>query len=86
MYKYSFYKLVNVKTILFRTIQFSIITQFSSIWSIDKTLPGATTLSQSEPGSDSKEGVLRIPQSSSMTGTSSSDCLVSYTGHTLRES
>ena len=30
------------------------------------------------PGSDSNEGVLRIPQSSSIIGTSPLDCLVSY--------
>ena len=29
---------LNVKTILFQAIQFSISTQFSSIWPIDKTL------------------------------------------------
>ena len=29
-------------------------------------------------GSNGNEGVLRIPQSSSITGTSLSDCLVSY--------
>ena len=49
------------------------------------TLSGANTLSQSGPGSDSNEGVLRIPQSSSITGTSPSDCLVSYPGHLLGE-
>ena len=31
-----------------------------------------------EPGSNGNEEVLRIPQSSSITGTSPSDCLVSY--------
>ena len=31
------------KTVLFQTIQFSLSTQFSSIWHIDKTLSGATT-------------------------------------------
>ena len=35
--------------------------QFSSIWPIDRTLLGATTPGQSEPGSDGNEGVLRIP-------------------------
>ena len=35
------------------------------------------------PGSDANERLLRIPQSSSLTGTSPSDCLVSYTGHSL---
>ena len=40
---------------------------------------------QSGPGSDGNEGVLRIPQSTSTAGTSSSDCLVSYLGHSLEE-
>ena len=39
-----------------------------------------------EPGSDDNEGLLHIPQNSSITGTSPSDCLVSYTGHSLEES
>ena len=42
----------------------------------DATMPG-----QSGPGSNGKEGVLRIPQSPSITGTSPSDCLVSYLGY-----
>ena len=46
-------------------------------------LSGATTPGQSGPGSDGNEGVLRIPQSSSTAGTSPSDCLVSYPGHSL---
>ena len=46
-------------------------------------LSGATTLGQSGPGSDGTEGVLRIPQSSSITGTSPSNCLVSYTVYSL---
>ena len=37
----------------------------------------------SGPGSDGNEGVLRIPQCSSITGASPSDCLVSYPGHSL---
>ena len=40
------------KTVLFQTIQFSISTQFSFIWPIERTLTGTTTLDQSEPGSD----------------------------------
>ena len=71
------------KTVLFQAIQFSISTQFSSIWPIDRTLSGATTLSQSEPESNGNEGVLSIPQSSSITGTSPSDCLVLYPRHSL---
>ena len=69
------------KIVLIQTIQFSLRAQFSSIWPIDMILSGATTPSQSKPGSDGDEGVLRILQSSSITGTSSSDCLVSYSGH-----
>ena len=44
------------------------------------------TLNQSELGSDGNEGVLCIPQSSSITGASSSDCSVSYPGHSLGKS
>ena len=47
------------------------------------TLSDATTPGQSGPGSDNNEGVLRIPQSSSITATSSSDCLMSYPGHSF---
>ena len=49
------------------------------------TSSGATTMGQSEPGSDGNEGVLRIPQSSSITRTSPSDCLVSYPGTPIGE-
>ena len=41
--------------------------QFSSIWSIDRILSGATTPGQSGPGSDGNEAVLRIPQSPRIT-------------------
>ena len=58
--------------------------QFSSISPIDRALSGATILGQSEPGSNGNEGVIRIPQSPSITGTSPSDCLVSYPGHSWR--
>ena len=47
-----------------------------------KTLSGATT--QNGPRSDGSEGVLCLPQSSSFTGTSPSDCLMSYPGQLLR--
>ena len=50
---------------------------------MDRALSGATTPGQSGPGSDDNEGVLCIPQSPSITGTSPSDCLVSYPGHLL---
>ena len=66
------------KTVLFQTIQFSISTQFSSIRHIDRNLSGATTPSQSGPGSDGNKGVLRIPQIYCITGASPSDCLVSW--------
>ena len=76
---------LNTKTILFQTTQFSISTQFSSSLPIDRILSGATTPGKSGPGSDDNEGILRILQSSSITGTSASDCLVSYPGHLLGE-
>ena len=57
---------LNIKTVLFQIILFSISSHFSSIWPIDKTLSGATTPGQSRPGSDGNEGVLWIPQSSSI--------------------
>ena len=60
--------------------------QFSYIWLIKRTLVGATPLGQSVPGNDGKEGVLCIPQSFSITGTSPSDCLVSYLGYSLEGS
>ena len=65
------------QTVLTQTIQFSISMQFSSIQPIDRALSGATTPGQTGPESKGNEGVLRIPQSSSITGTSPSDCLVS---------
>ena len=55
------------------------------MWPIGRTLSGATTPCQCGPGSDGNEGVLCIPQSYRITGTSSSDCLVSYPGHLLVE-
>ena len=57
--------------------------QFRPIWSIDRNLSSATSPRQSWPGSDGNEGVLRIPQSSSITETSPSVRLVSYPGHTF---
>ena len=62
------------KTVPFQTIHFSI----SSIWPIDRTLSGATTPGQSEPGNNGNKGVLSIP------GTSPSDCLVLYPGRSWR--
>ena len=54
----------------------------SSIQSRDRTLSGAITQGQSGPGSNGKERVLHIPQSS-RTEASLSDCLVSYPAHLL---
>ena len=61
---------LNIKRILFQTIQFCISKDFSSIWPIDRTLSAATSPGQSGPGNDDNNGVLRIPQSSSITRTS----------------
>ena len=66
-------------------IQFSLITQFSYIWSIDRTLSGATTLGQREHGSNGNKEVPCILQSSNFTVASPSDCLVSYPGYSLGE-
>ena len=44
-------------------------------------LSGTTNPGQSGTESNDNEGVLRIPQSSSIAGTSPSDYLVSYPGH-----
>ena len=74
------------QTVLFQVIQFNKSTQFSSISSIDRTLSGVTTPGQSGPGSDGNEGMLCIPQSSSITRPSALDCLVSYAVHSLGES
>ena len=71
----------DIKTVLFQVVQLSISMHFSSIWPIGWTLSGATTLGQSWSGSDGNEGVPYFPQSCIITGTSPSDCLVSYPGH-----
>ena len=71
---------LNLKTVLFQTNQFSLSTLFSSIWPIDRTLSGAPTPGQIGLGSDGNKGVFHI------TGASASDSLVSYPGHSLRES
>ena len=59
------------KTVLFQAIQFSISTHFSSIWPYQVRVDLGN------------EGVLCISQSSSIAGTSPSDCLVSYSGNSL---
>ena len=57
-----------------------------STWLIDRTLLGATPPDQGGPGSDDSGGVLLIPKSSSITGTSTSYGFVSYQGHSVEES
>ena len=52
-----------------------------SIWTIDRIVSGATTPGQNEPWNNGNEGVLCIPQDSSITEAAPSDCLVSYPGH-----
>ena len=54
----------------------------SSILPIDRTISGATTPGQSGPESDGIIRDTRIPQSSSITGASPSNCLY-YLGHSL---
>ena len=58
----------------------------SSIWPVHRTLSGVKTPGKSRPGSDDNERVLHIPQNSCISGASSPNCLVSCTGHSLRES
>ena len=78
------YTQLNVKRVLFQAIQFSLSTPFSCIWLIDRILSGAINPGQSGPGGDGNEGVLWIPQCSSITEASPSDCIVSHLGHPLR--
>ena len=72
-----------IQTVLFQTIQFCTSTKFNSIWSTYRTLSGAITLGQRGPGRNGNEGVLCIPQSSSITRVSFSDCFMSYPGYSL---
>ena len=53
------------------------------VWPIDRTLLGATTLGQSELGSNGKEGVHCISQSCCIIEASPWDCLMSHPGHSL---
>ena len=54
-----------------------------SIQPIKRTLSSATTLNWSGPGSNGKEEIIYIPQNSSITEASPSDCLKLYPGHLL---
>ena len=79
------YTQLKDQTVLFQTTQFSRSHLFAFslnvkqfFWAIDRTQSGATTPDQSRSGYKGNERVLHILQSSSITGTSLSDCLVSY--------
>ena len=74
------------KKVLFKTIQLSISTQFSSIWPIERSYEVLPFQAKVDLGAIANEGVLHIPQRSSVTGTLPSDCLVSKSGHSLGES
>ena len=60
--------------------QFSLVKECSLILFNPQIVPlsGTTTPGQSGPGSDGNEGVICIPQISSITGASLFDCLVSF--------
>ena len=79
VYSSSLIQLIQI----IQAVQYSISIQFSSIQPIDRALSGATTSGQSGPGSNGNEGVLCILQHCSITGTSLSDCLVSYLGYSF---
>ena len=66
-----------------QTTNHSIVEFLNSSILFHGTLIGTTTPDQSRPESNGCEEVLRIPQCSSITGTSPSDCLVSYPEHSL---
>ena len=80
------------KTLLFQAIQFSQIIQFFISMPLDlfNPLRGplslTTTSGESGPWNDGNKGVFHIPQSSIISGTSPSDCSVSYPGQSLGRS
>ena len=81
---------VKSKTFLFQAIQFSQTVLIQTIqFSVSMQLvlfnPKIEPY-QSGPESSGNEGVLCIPQSLSIIGTSPSDCLVSYLGYSLQGS
>ena len=51
-----------IQKVLFQTIQFSISTQFNSIWSKDRTLSDVTTPDQSGPGSYGNKRISASPK------------------------
>ena len=68
------------KTFLFQVVQLTEVRILVLFDPWTGPLSATATPDQSELG---KERVLRIPQNSNITGTSVSDCLVSYLGHSL---
>ena len=69
---------LNDQTDLLQTIQFRVVTLFSSTWPIDRNLSDVTTPGQIRPGSNGNEGIFHIRQISSNTGAMLSDCFVLY--------
>ena len=60
--------------------------EIQSVYSIALADRDENQMGQSGSGSNGNEEVIHFPQNSSITGTSPSDCLVSYQGHTLGKS
>ena len=74
------YTQLNNQIVLFQIIYFSRSHLFAlslNVKQYNLTPSSATAPGQSEPGSAGKEGVFCIPQSSSVTGASQLDCLMS---------
>ena len=69
----SSYSVKSISSNSNNSVQHEYAVQFYGLKPIDRALSGTTI-----PGNNSNEGVLRIPQSCSITGTSQSDYLVSY--------
>ena len=61
----------------------SVYTSNSSMWPIHRTISCATTPDQRGRGGNCNEGELFIHQSSSITGASQTDCIMSYARHTF---
>ena len=89
MIKQFYFKRFNLKLVIslqsVQMLKYIVQISNSSIRPINRTLSSAITPGQSGLGSDSNEGVLHIPQSSRITGTSPSDCLVSYIRTLVKE-
>ena len=76
-----FYTQLNVKSVLFQTVHFSISTQFKCQTVLFDPWIGPCQVLPLQA-----RGVLRIPQTFSLTGTSPSDYLKSYPRHSLEKS